>query len=200
MKNNSNDVIQVSNEFINEQAKLSKKVSKKAGPYNKHDRNKRRNEVFRLYFDLGYSAVKISEIMNINRNTINSDIKYCYENLSKEWQDNNTDSWIMKQICRFEFQRSRLIEYLRKESEVKNKLKIEKMIFDIDNQISQIAIRFHTSVDDYLETVAKEFNKSAAKFAIPDRIIYKKTIESTSKATSDKIWKLIDEDKKRFKI
>jgi len=113
MKNNSNDVIQVSNEFINEQAKLSKKVSKKAGPYNKHDRNKRRNEVFRLYFDLGYSAVKISEIMNINRNTINSDIKYCYENLSKEWQDNNTDSWIMKQICRFEFQRSSYWKYLK---------------------------------------------------------------------------------------
>jgi len=145
---------------------------------------------------MGYRAIKISEIMNINRNTINSDIKYCYENLSKEWQDNNTDSWIMKQICRFEFQRSRLREYLRKESEIKNKLKIEKMIFDIDNQISQIVIRFQTSVDDYLETVAKEFNKSAAKFAIPNRIIYGKTIESTSKATSDKIWKLIDEDRK----
>ena len=196
MQNNSNDVIQVSKEFINEQAKLSKKVSKKAGPYNKHDRIKRRNEVFRLHFDLGYSAVKISEMMNINRNTINSDIKFCYNNLSKEWQDNTLDSWIMKQISRFEFQSSRLREYLRKESETKNKLKIEKMIFDIDNQMSQIVIRFQTSEDYYLETVAKEFNKSAAKSAIPDRIIYGKTIASTSNATSDKIWKLIDEDRK----
>jgi len=144
MQNNSNDTIQVSKEFINEQAKFSNKVSKKAGPYNKHDRNKRRKEVLRLHIDLGYSAVKISEIMNINRNTINSDIQYCYSNLSKELLVDGTYSLIFKQISRLEFQRSRLMKYLRQESEIKNKLKIEKMISNTEYQISQIVFRYIT--------------------------------------------------------
>ena len=54
--------------------------------------------------------------MKIKRNTINSDIKYLYSRLSKEWQENDTESWIMKQINRFEAQRSRLMECLRQEN------------------------------------------------------------------------------------
>jgi len=198
MKNNSNDVIQVSKEFINEQAKLSKKVSKKAGPYNKHDRNKRRKEVFRLHFDLGYSAVKISEMMKINRNTINSDIKYCNKQLSKEWDETYIDTWIMKQINRLEIQRTRLMEYLRQENEIKNKLKIEKMINDIDNQIPQIVTRLKASEDNHLEEISNEFNKLAEKFALPERMSFAKAIINTSKATNEKIRKLIDEDRKQF--
>ena len=33
---------------------------KKGGPYPKNEKVKRQNEVFRLHFDLGYSAVRIS--------------------------------------------------------------------------------------------------------------------------------------------
>jgi len=198
MQNNSNDVIQVSKEFINEQAKLSKKVSKKAGPYNKHDRNKRRKEVFRLYFDLGYSAVKISEMMKINRNTINSDIKYWYKSLSKEWEDNNSDSWIIKQVNRFENQRTRLMKYLRQESEIKNKLKIEKMIFDIDYQIAQIVIKFRVTLEDIDETICEKFNELCKKYRIPESIIYGENILHAKHSTIDKIWKLIREDKKQL--
>ena len=198
MQNNSNDVIQVSKEFINEQAKLSKKVSKKVGPYTKHDRNKRRNEVFRQHFDLGYSAVKISEMMKINRNTINSDIKYWYKSLSKEWEDNNSDSWIIKQINRFENQRTRLMKYLREESEIKNKLKIEKMIFDIDYQIAQIVIKFQTTKEYNAEMISQDYNKLCKKYRIPESIIYGQTILQAKQSTIDKIWKLIEEDKKQL--
>jgi len=196
MKNNSSDIIQVSKEFLNEQAKLSKNVSKKAGPYTKHDRNKRRNEVYRLHFDLGYSAVEISKIMKINRNTINSDIKYWYKSLSKEWEDNNSDSWIIKQINRFENQRTRLRKYLRQESEIKNKLKIEKMIFDIDYQIAQIVIKFQTTKEYNAEMISQDYNKLCKKYRIPESIIYGKTILQAKQSTIDKIFKLIAEDKK----
>jgi len=198
MQNNSNDVIQVSKEFINEQAKLSKKVSKKAGPYTKHDRNKRRNEVYRLHFDLGYSAVEISEMMKINRNTINSDIKYWYKSLSKEWEENYPDSWIIKQINRFENQRTRLRKYLREESEIKNKLKIEKMIFDIDYQIAQIVIKFQTTKEYNAEMISQDYNKLCKKYSIPESIIYGKTILQAKQSTIDKIFKLIDDDKKQL--
>jgi len=197
MKNNSSDIIQVSKEFLNEQAKLSKNVSKKAGPYTKHDRNKRRNEVYRLHFDLGYSAVKISEMMKINRNTINSDIKYWYKSLSKEWEENYPDSWIIKQINRFENQRTRLRKYLRQESEIKNKLKIEKMIFDIDYQIAQIVIKFQTTKEYNAEIISQDYNKLCKKYGIPESIIYGKTILQAKQSTIDKIFKLIAEDKKQ---
>lgn len=45
---------------------------------------KRQNEVYRLHFKRGYSAVKISEMMKINRNTINKDITYWYSILGNE--------------------------------------------------------------------------------------------------------------------
>ncbi len=198
MQKNSNNFIQVSKEFLNEQAKLSKNVSKKAGPYNKHDRKKRRDEVYSLHFDLGYSAVKISEMMKINRNTINSDIKYWYKSLSKEWEENNSDSWIIKQVNRFENQRTRLMKYLRLESEIKNKLKIEKMIFDIDYQIAQIVIKFRVSLADIDVTICEKFNELCKKYRIPESIIYGENILQAKHSTIEKIWKLIREDKKQL--
>jgi len=52
-----------------------KSKNKKGGPYSKKDRDSRIDEVCRLHFEYGYSAKKISELMKVNRNTINSDIK-----------------------------------------------------------------------------------------------------------------------------
>jgi len=39
---------------------ISKPVAKKGGPYTKKEQEARRNEVFRLHFELGHSAVKIA--------------------------------------------------------------------------------------------------------------------------------------------
>ena len=38
---------------------IQKPIKKIGGPYTKNDRVKRRNEVFRLHFSIGYSAVKL---------------------------------------------------------------------------------------------------------------------------------------------
>lgn len=61
---------------------------KDGGPYTKDERTKRQNEVARLHFEYGYSAVKIAEMMKVNRNTINSDIKYLYSEIKKELKQN----------------------------------------------------------------------------------------------------------------
>ena len=58
---------------------------KKGGPYTKKEQEERRDEVFRLHFEHGYSALKISELMKINRNTINEDIKYLYSQVTNEF-------------------------------------------------------------------------------------------------------------------
>src|SRR3989338_11317219 len=92
---------------------------KKGGPYSKNEREKRQKEVFRLYFEVGYSAIKISDLMKINRNTINADIKYWYSNIKEELKQ-DSENFILRQIGRLEAQRSRVIENL-----------IEKKIDDI---------------------------------------------------------------------
>jgi len=61
--------------------------NKKGGPYTKDDQESRRNEVGRLHFEYGYSARKIADIMKINRNTINSDIKYLYDAIKEETKE-----------------------------------------------------------------------------------------------------------------
>ena len=44
---------------------------KKGGPYTKKEQDERRQEVFKLHFEKGYSASKIFEMLKVNRNTIN---------------------------------------------------------------------------------------------------------------------------------
>jgi len=67
---------EISQEFIESGKSLKTKQKKRSGPYSKDGKIKRLNEVYRLHFDYGYSARKISELMEIPRNTINSDVDY----------------------------------------------------------------------------------------------------------------------------
>ena len=82
---------------------------KKGGPYSKDEREKRQNEVFRLHFEYGYFATKIADLMKINRNTINADIKHWYSNIKEEIKHDSED-FFLKQIRRLEAQRTRIIE------------------------------------------------------------------------------------------
>ena len=58
-------------------------IPKKAGgPYTKKEQEQRRNQVYDMHFEKGYSAVRIAESIKINRNTVNEDIKYWYAQIS----------------------------------------------------------------------------------------------------------------------
>jgi len=75
-------------EMKNQHRKIMVLVEKKGGRYNKKDQEERRRKVHRLYFEYGYSARKISEMMKINRNTINADIKYWYSEIRNKISTN----------------------------------------------------------------------------------------------------------------
>ena len=111
---------------------------KKGGPYTKHQQESRRLEVYRLHFELGYSAVEIAEMMKVSRNTINLDIRFLYEQTGEELQADDVGILILKQIKRFEMQRTRLMNELKNGPPLHDKLTIERLLFDIDNRISQI--------------------------------------------------------------
>src|SRR2546427_6719750 len=82
----------VSNEFIEENKEFSQIFNhgiKKGGPYDKKRRFFRRQEVYRLHFERGIPAIKIADLMKINRNTINNDIRFWFCTIAKDWSEEN---------------------------------------------------------------------------------------------------------------
>lgn len=114
---------------------------KKGGPYSKDEREKRQKEVSRLHFEFGYSAIKISDLMKINRNTINADIKYLYSNIKEELKQ-DSENFILRQIGRLEAQRSRIIENLT-EKKIDD-IRYEKLLLDIDVKINNLLLRINS--------------------------------------------------------
>ena len=101
------DELQVSEEFLAEEQQLCQtmpKPKKGGGQYSKQDKSSRRNKVYRYHFEYGYSARKISELVKINRNTINGDIKYWYSRISKNNSVQNPESAIVITMERLDLQ------------------------------------------------------------------------------------------------
>ncbi|RDJ31121.1 MAG: hypothetical protein DWQ18_03955 [Crenarchaeota archaeon] len=117
---------------------MSLTEAKKGGPYTKNDREGRRNEVARLHFEFGYSARKIAETMKINPNTINADIQYLYNSIKEETRQKR-DDLILQQLGRLDAQRTRILEGITEGGE--NKVKLEKLLLDIDSKINDILMR-----------------------------------------------------------
>ncbi len=104
-------------------------------------KEKRRDEVYRLHFELGYSARKISEMMKVNRNTINADVRFWYETLGKSFEKNEIKGCIIKQLTRYENQISRLTEKLESCQDLELELNIEKLIAEINNKTSSLYLK-----------------------------------------------------------
>jgi len=116
----------ISPEFYQEQlCQTMPKSHRHNGPYTKQQLEKRRNEVYRYHFEYGYSARKISELMSINRNTINGDIRHWYSKITKA-NDIQPESAIFTILERLDIQRTRIREYIDQTSNISEKITIEK--------------------------------------------------------------------------
>jgi len=118
---------------------------KKGGPYTKKEQEKRKDEVFKLHFEYGYSAVQIANLLNVNRNTINDDIKYWYSELYKSTNFKYSKDWLDKQFSRLEMQRARLRKELDEDISLKDRLQVERLITNIDLSISSFVVKIETS-------------------------------------------------------
>ncbi len=141
--------------------------SKKGGPYTKQEQEKRRKQVYELHFEKGFSAVSIGVELGINRNTINEDIQYWLMEIASQFKDQDLGVMILKQIETLEIQKKRLLESMA-ESEIGDKLKIEKMLFEIDYKIT-----------DYVSKISEK--KIRVYFESPEEI----PIEYASKILKD---------------
>ena len=120
---------------------------KKGGRYTKKEQEERKIQVYHLHFEKGHSAVKISDLLDVNRNTINDDIKFWYSQMIDELGNDNLRTWVMKQFTRFEIQRNRLLENLENYESLSEKLAIEKLLFNIDSKSAQFMTTIITNVE-----------------------------------------------------
>jgi hypothetical protein len=111
---------------------------KKGGRYTKKEQEQRKIEVYHLHFEENKSAVKIAELLDVNRNTINEDIHYWHQQLAGEFKAQDLSAKLTKQIQRMEIQRDRLLDGLEEVEEWNGKIRLERFIAEIDNKLVQL--------------------------------------------------------------
>lgn len=202
----SDDFFQISKEFLvqekgeGKQQQLGQtmpKPEKNGGPYPMQDKKTRRDEVFRLHFDYGYSARKIAEMLKINRNTINSDITYWYSQLQKEDNKISVEDLLNKMFYRLETKRTRLMEKLDKATSLNDFAMLEKMLYEIDIKIVHIAMKMQFSEKRNYDRVMKMFNSWLEEHGYKEKyVLWGQTLKVTSN-TQENINRLIQSDKYR---
>lgn len=196
--NSSGIDLDISEEFIKENRQnLSQFVPKSRGrgPYSKQDKQARRNEVYRLHFEYGYSARKIADMMKVNRNTVTSDIDYWYSKIVDASNIFNPEHAVIINLQRLEIQRTRLREQLDKTNSHQEKLAIERLIFDVDSKIlhtyqrlGESARRLADLSTEQLNDWLKDNRKEGRYMTLFDKIL-------VSPKAHEKIERIIKEDK-----
>lgn len=115
-------------------------AQKQGGPYPKKEQEDRRQKVYSMYFEKGFSAIKIASELEVNRNTINQDIKFLRSDITKKDQIKPA-IWLLEQKEHLEQQKDRLIELLGNTKEFEQRLRVEKIILDIENKIINLVIK-----------------------------------------------------------
>jgi len=170
---------------------------KKGGPYSAKQRRLRREEVAELYFERGFSAVNISRILNVNRNTVTNDLNECYAQLKKENDDFNPTTICMTQFHRMQIQRTRFVDLLHKELEFRDRLTLEKMLSDIENRLLQAALKIEASSENIQGYAIQIFNMWAKKQNPTFRGISRYHMSRLSLEAQEKIDKIMEEDRKK---
>ncbi len=187
---------QITSDFLDENEKLCQTApnSKKGGPYSKKERDSRREEVYRLHFEYGYTARKISELMKINRNTINGDIQYWYGTVVKNWNGLGPEFLVIKNIERLELQRTRLVENLHRTKIQQEKIPIERLAFDVESKILQTQLKMNASNENAHKLATKWLNTWMKRNNLKDRYISYGDAMSVSGKTYEKIRHLLKDE------
>lgn len=173
---------------------------KNSGPYSISDRYKRRQEVFRLYFEKGFPATKIADMMKVNRHTISSDIQCGYERLKKTWTKYDLESIGIRQFQRHENQRLRLEERLEVADNDRDRMAYEKLIFDIDKEIPNLFHKITNTQDMLYYHITKQMNMFSEKNNLGMGFVCMQDMFRVSPETAEKVNKLLDEDTSKLKL
>lgn len=128
---------------------------KKGGRYTKKEQEERKIEVYHLHFEQNKSAVKIAELLNVSRNTVNEDIHYWHQQLAGEFKAQDMRAKMTKQVQRMEIQRGRLLDDLEEAENLDEKIRLERFIAEIDNRLAQLFSKMISLGITQLEPTAK---------------------------------------------
>jgi hypothetical protein len=161
---------EINKEFIGENKNINLHLvrhgqnhKQKFAPFTRSQRRKRRMEVYKLHFEHGVPATRIAELMKVDRNTINNDLKILYRKALNDYNPDNMslDDILEKQLLRLETQRDRLGIYLSGAKDINNKIAIERLIADIDFKLIVAIEKMHHNASRFWEQIIKELNKTA---------------------------------------
>lgn len=168
--NNVDDDINLNQKDFDENQQSSSDLVKprqnpkhKFAPYTKSQRQQRRSEVYKLHFEHGMPATKIAEIMNVDRNTINNDLKVLYQKALNDYNVDNMslDEIVEKQLVRLETQRDRLGLYLCDVKDINAKISIERLIADVDFKLLGAIEKVNHNSSQFCDKILKRANKVA---------------------------------------
>lgn len=160
---------------------------KQGGPYTKTEQEERRRKVYSMYFEKGYSAIKIATELDVNRNTINQDIKFLRSDITQKDQIKPA-IWVLEQKEHLEQQKDRLLELLETTKDFEQRLRVEKIILDIEGKITNLVIKI-TGFDyvSFEYDPGPEYDEDIA-LIVKDLVLNEK-IENKSYVQSDIILK-----------
>lgn len=191
------DLPQVTPDFLEENQRLCQTMPnlRKGGPYTKDEQEKRRAEVYRLHFEYGHSARKISEMMRINRNTINGDITHWYSKVMSSHNVLDPADAIILGLQRLEIQYTRLRESLDNTESFAEKLAVERLMCDIDSKIIHVRHRLAESTKRMIDLSTIQINKFMEKNGKDTRYMTLLDKISVSEKALKRIDKIIKNDK-----
>jgi len=161
---------EINQDFIEENKKINLNLvrprqnnKQKYAPFTRSQRRKRRTEVYKLHFEHGIPATRIAELMKVDRNTINNDLKILYSEAMNDYNPNDMslDDYLQKQLLRLETQRDRLCLYLCDAKDTSNKIAIERLIADIDYKLIGAIERVKHNDGRFWNEIVKKVNKIA---------------------------------------
>lgn len=139
--------LNISKEFIDQNKLVQTGPKKKGGPYSSADKQARRNEVYKLHFDYGYSARKIADIMKINRKTIDNDISFLYSKVLEKWGHPDPEYWLISNMENLDVQKTRVREELDKTTNIQTRISIEKLLLEIESKRTDIEFKLCNSIE-----------------------------------------------------
>jgi hypothetical protein len=162
--------LEINQDFIEENKKINLNLvrhgqnsKKKFAAFTRSQRRKRRMEVYKLHFEHGVPATRIAELMKVDRNTINNDLKILYREALNDYSPDemSLDDILQKQLLRLETQRDRLCLYLSDAKDINSKIAIERLIADIDFKLIGAIEKVKNNVGRFWEEIIKEINRIA---------------------------------------
>lgn len=182
---------------------MSKQVfqyKKRGGPYTKTEKEKRRENVYQLHFEYGYSARKIAEILNINRGTINRDIGFCYSQIERIPIKLDPELLILENIEKLNIQKTRLRETLDNTIEFTERQSIEKLLLQIESKIIQTQLKLVDLDKRVIRHIEENTNKTLKENKIKGKLVSTREFFTCSDKAQEKIIKIINEDRKFKKL